>query len=85
MMNINQSICYNKQTNKQINEEQAAPDSLQILDELASKTTICIWRINAFSGKVIKPLEICIHNNLLFVSILERFASRDWSIFTCYY
>ena len=52
-------------------------DSLQILDEIASQTSVRIWRIDAFGGEVVQFLKVGIHHDLLLVGVFERFGTRD--------
>lgn len=54
----------------------------QIFQKYTCVTPVSVWSKDTFGRKVNQFFEVCVHDNFLFIGILQRFASRD-GIVTC--
>ncbi|KAI6753209.1 hypothetical protein HG531_005378 [Fusarium graminearum] len=55
----------------------AWPHLFEILDKSSSRASESLWAVYTLGAEVVQLLVVCIKNNLLLVSILERLASHD--------
>ena len=57
--------------------DRAGSNRLKILNKSASVAAIRVRRVDALGGEVVETLEVGVHDNLLLVCVLERFATRN--------
>ena len=58
-------------------------DRLEVFDEGSSVTAIGVRRVDALSGKIVKLLEVGVHDDLFLISIFERLATRYGALVSC--